>query len=84
MQGDGGPNIYAIMLDGYPRDDTLLEPFGFDNSEFLDQLRQLDFNVSSRARANYNKTWPALAAMFNGKYADEMLPDGDVPLEAGQ
>jgi len=81
VEGEGGPNIYVIMLDGYPREDTLLETFGFDNSEFLEELRHLDLDVSSDARANYNKTWPALAAMFNGKYADEMLPDGDVPRE---
>ena len=79
VQGDGGPNIYMIMLDGYPRDDTLLETFGVDNSGFLNDLQRLGLDLSSSARGNYNKTWPAFAAMFNGTYAHEMLPDGDVP-----
>src|SRR5690606_9128796 len=36
--GSGGPNIYLILLDGYPRADTLEQTFGIDNASFTDGL----------------------------------------------
>ena len=30
----GLPNVYLLLLDGYPRTDTLATTYGFDNSEF--------------------------------------------------
>lgn len=80
--GSGGPNVYVILLDGYPRADTLQETFGIDNTEFTADLEDRGFTVSDGARANYNKTWLTLASMFNGSYVDRMLIDGRVPEEA--
>ena len=76
--GSGGPNVYVLLADGYPRADTLAETFDIDNSEFLSDLESLGFVVSDGARANYNKTWLTLASMLNGTYIDRMLTD-DVP-----
>ena len=71
--GVGGPNIYLMLLDGYPRADTLEDVFSFNNQPFTDELGTLGFNVSTTARSNYNKTWPALASVLNGSYLDVML-----------
>ena len=50
------PNIYWIVLDGYPRQDVLAEDFKFDNSGFIQSLRGLDFTVLGRSRANFPAT----------------------------
>ena len=71
--------MYVILLDGYPRADTLQETFGIDNTAFTADLEDRGFTVSDGARANYNKTWLTLASMFNGSYVDRMLVDGQVP-----
>jgi hypothetical protein len=68
-----------MLLDGYPRSDTLEETFGIDNGDFIAQLEDLGFVVSSEARSNYPKTWATLASAFNGTYVDRMLPAGEDP-----
>lgn len=78
----GGPNIYFVLLDGYPRADTLDQTFGIDNEAFLQELRQLGFSVADRARTNYNKTWLTLASALNGAYIEDLLGDEPVPNDA--
>ena len=73
------PNIYLILLDAYPRADTLANVFGIDNSQFMDDLEQRGFDVSREARTNYNKTWLTLASMLNGAYIEELLGDQPTP-----
>lgn len=77
--GAGGPDMYLILLDGYPRADTLSETFGYDNGEFLEDLRGLGLRTSPGAQANYNKTWLTLASMLNGEYVDRLLDAEEVP-----
>jgi hypothetical protein len=74
-----GPNIYVLLMDGYPRADTLDETFGIDNQPFLDDLEDLGFSISPDARSNYNKTWLTMASMLNGAYIDDMLGDATIP-----
>ena len=76
-----GPNIYLVLLDGYPRADTLLEEFGIDNRPFLAELESRGFEVSPDARTNYNKTWLTLASVLNGAYLDDLLGDQEPPDE---
>ena len=59
--GSGGPNVYILMLDGYPRADTLATTFGFDNGPFLAELESRDFDVAEGSRSNYRKTWVTLS-----------------------
>ena len=56
VSGSGGPNVYILMLDGYPRADTLATTFGFDNGPFLAELESRDFDVAAESRSNYRKT----------------------------
>jgi hypothetical protein len=69
------PDIYLLMLDGYPRADTLAEDFAFDNGPFLDAMREEGFVVADEAHSNYNLTALTLASMFNMQHVGELLPD---------
>jgi hypothetical protein len=76
-----GPNVYLVLLDGYPRADTLLNTFEINNQPFLDSLAARDFAISADARSNYNKTWLTLASMLNGAYVSELLDEERIPSE---
>ena len=58
----GDPNIYMLMLDAYPRSDTLAD-WGYDNEPFIAELEELGFDVSRQSHSNYTKTWLSLASM---------------------
>jgi Sulfatase len=77
--GAGGPNVYLILLDGYPRADSLAETFGFDNGEFIGDLVRREFVVANDARSNYRTTRATLASMLNGAYLDDLLAGQEVP-----
>jgi hypothetical protein len=70
-----GPDVYVILLDGYPRADTLRETFGFDDEPFLDGMRRLGFDVAPRSRSNYTSTVLTLPSMLNAKHIAELIPD---------
>lgn len=79
VSGAGGPNVYILMLDGYPRADTLATTFEFDNGGFLAELESRGFDVAEAARSNYRKTWVTLGTMFNGTYVDDLLAGQSPP-----
>ena len=43
----GSPDMYVILLDGYPRADVLDYAFDIDNSAFLDALAERGFTVAA-------------------------------------
>ncbi|MDH4156858.1 MAG: hypothetical protein OEW00_06240 [candidate division Zixibacteria bacterium] len=59
------PNIYYIVVDGYARHDILKEIFHYDNSEFLEHLRDKGFFVADSSYANYTQTMQTLASSLN-------------------
>jgi hypothetical protein len=67
------PNIYIVLLDGYPRVDTFKRLFDYDNSAFLDHLSDLGFSVATRSRSNYMYTQLTLSSMFQMRHLDELL-----------
>ena len=71
----GTPDIYVLMLDGYPREDTLAG-LGIDAEPFVSGLESRGFEVSSQSRSNYNTTMLSLAALFDGDYVvtDDVSP----------
>jgi hypothetical protein len=71
-----GPSVYLVLLDGYPRGDTLIEDLGIDNGPFLDGLSQRGFDVYDDARSARDETRLTLLALLNGT-------DADVPAETG-
>lgn len=71
--GEGpGRDIYYIILDRYPREDSAREVFGYDNSSFTAYLEGQDFDVAQESLANYPKTAHSLAASLNMTYLDEL------------
>jgi hypothetical protein len=62
------PDIYYLVLDGYMRDDVLLEVSGFDNSEFLDSLSEMGFVVARASQSNYPRTSMSLSSSLNMDY----------------
>lgn len=71
------PDIYYIILDSYGRGDILSDLYGWDNSDFLDALRQRGFFVAEQSQANYMQTPLALAAALNGHYLNPQQFEAD-------
>ena len=51
------PNIYHIILDAYARQDILKTRYNYDNSPFIDGLKQRGFIVANKAHTNYDETF---------------------------
>jgi len=75
----GLPNMYLVLLDGYPRADKLQSEFGIDASGFIRALGERDFVVATHSRSNHTATRVTLAQMF-----DYELGIGSVGGDAGQ
>lgn len=67
-----GPNFYVLLLDGYPRHDTLGEEFGFRNEPFFEELDRRGFDVAEESRANYNTTVLTLASSLHMSYLHDI------------
>jgi len=76
--GQTQPDVYYIILDGYGRSDILFKDVGYDNSMFLDGLRQLGFYVAECAQSNYSKTDLSLSSSMNLDYVTNLV-DSAVP-----
>jgi hypothetical protein len=70
--GNAPPDIYYIILDGYGRSDVLKNEYGYDNSDFLDGLRDLGFYVADCSQSNYAQTQLSLSSSLNFNYIDAL------------
>jgi hypothetical protein len=70
--GNGPPDIYYIILDGYGRADVLKDEYGYDNSDFLNTLRDWGFYVADCSQSNYAQTQMSLASSLNFNYIDAL------------
>lgn len=66
----GSPDVYYILLDAYTRSDKLKEVYGYDNSAFLQGLRDMGFYVADCSKSNYSYTPSSMASTFNMDYLD--------------
>ena len=64
----GRPDVYYIILDGYSRSDVIQALYGYDNTPFLDSLRQLGFYIPDCAQTNYSHTALSLTSSLNMDY----------------
>ena len=64
------PDIYYLIFDRYGSGENLASHYGYDNSPFLDALRERGFYVADRAFANYIKTPLSLVSSLNMEYLD--------------
>jgi len=72
-------DIYFIVLDSYTRDDLLAKEFNYDNSKFIQQLRDLGFVIPPCAQSNYSTTALSIASILNMDYIDALI--GETPYE---
>ena len=68
------PDIYLIVLDAYSGVHSLSSVYGFDNTPFLEALRQRGFAVPDTARSNYVKTFLSIGSMLNRAYYERLTP----------
>lgn len=59
------PDIYLILVDGYPDPGTLTAEFDISIEPFITELEELGFVLPGSSRSNYNLTALSLASMFN-------------------
>lgn len=69
------PDVYYIILDAYARADILEELYGYDNSEFVENLENLGFFVSDEARSNYSQTYLSLSSSLNMEYVNYLTDE---------
>jgi hypothetical protein len=65
------PDVYYIIVDGYPRSDFISQHIGSSNSEFLENLETRGFYVAHCSMSNYSDTRFSLASTLNMTYLDD-------------
>jgi hypothetical protein len=65
-------DIIVVLLDGYPRSDTLVERFGYDNGPFLAELERRGFDVAEKSRSNYALTALTFVSMFQMRHVPDI------------
>ena len=63
-------DVYWIILDRYGSGGVLSEFYDFDNSAFLDALRERGFYVAAESRANYLKSALTISSTLKMDYHD--------------
>lgn len=70
---EGDPDIYVLLLDGYPRSDTLAAEAGYDNAWFEAELEKRGFDVSTDSHGNYPYTMQVLASMLHAQHLSDLV-----------
>ena len=81
-QAATGPNLYLVLLDAYPRRDTLMNDMGIDNGPFEDALAARGFDLYDDAHTDRRYTDFTLLTLLTGTTAG-VPPDSDLNF-AGQ
>jgi hypothetical protein len=68
LAAEAKPDVYYILLDAYARADVLQEFYNYDNSGFIDFLRQSGFSVADKSVANYPFTFMVVGGVFSMDY----------------
>lgn len=68
------PDIYYLVLDGYPGNGYLQSHFGIDNSQFTAQLEELGFYVAYDSVSNYTYTIASVSSSLNMDYVQDLMP----------
>jgi hypothetical protein len=66
------PDVYYFILDSYGRQDMLDMVYDYDNTEFLDALKERGFYVGACSQSNYVRTEISLASSLNMMYLQEL------------
>ena len=73
-EGRSSPSIYVLLLDGYPRADTLLAEFDYDNGAFTAALQERDFAYYPDALSPASRTELTLLAMLGTDVDADAIP----------
>lgn len=65
------PDIYLILLDAHTRSDILKKDFNYDNSSFIQDLKDMGFYVAECAQSNYPATKLSVTSTFYADYHKE-------------
>ncbi len=66
------PDVYYIILDSYTRSDVFRNVYGYDNSDFLNELNELGFYVAECSTSNYMWTRLSMSSSLNMEYLQEL------------
>ena len=66
------PDVYYFILDSYGRQDVLDMAYDYDNTEFLNALREHGFYVGECSQSNYVRTEISLASSLNMMYLQDL------------
>lgn len=67
------PDIYYIIPDAYGRTDVLDELYEYDNSEFINYLKEKGFYVAEQSHSNYIQTALSLSSSMNFNYIENLI-----------
>jgi hypothetical protein len=67
------PDIYYIVLDRYASQSVLQNQFGYDNSAFMNDLRDLGYEVNPDAHNNYPYTTMSIASTMQANYLNDIV-----------
>jgi hypothetical protein len=67
-----GRDIYYIVLDSYGREDLLESRYDYDNSSFINELRDLGFVIPECTQSNYDSTAFSMTTSLNMDYLTEL------------
>lgn len=80
--GNESPDIHLILLDGYPRADTLAS-WGYDNTWFEQELANRGFLVDSDSHGHYTQTSLVLPTMLHMRHVVDIPALSSVPRDTG-
>lgn len=66
------PDIYYIILDGYARQDVLKSLYHYDNTPFLEWLKEKGFYIAENSSSNYSQTVVSIPSSLNFDYLDKI------------
>ncbi|HEX2767527.1 MAG TPA: hypothetical protein VHR55_12930 [Candidatus Limnocylindria bacterium] len=59
------PNVYLLLLDGYPRADSLREYFNYGNDPFIHDLEDRGFVIAAGSRAAATTTFQSVPSLLH-------------------
>ncbi len=66
------PDVYYILMDAYSRQDLLQHEVHYDNSAFVQHLKDLGFSIPDCSQSNYINTDYSMSATLNMNYLDAL------------
>lgn len=66
------PNIYLFILESYQGNEALKKLYHYDNTPFIDELKNMDFKVYEKVYSNAPNTRSSLSSVFSISYLNHV------------